>query len=173
MSGSKCSNDILIFCHTFTLSISIPVSALTSSEFVSFSGSSLHMTERGPVQSLSTQSLMFMTPETKTSSLSWFHLPSLLEACLLCLSGCEIILWIECHRQRAGVWQPGQMLIPEAKSGWGNMTESPYSPWDGEQAINNKATNKKRGPEQTQTTHIHQLKQLKEIWIGREIGVKS
>lgn len=92
MSGSKCSNDILIFCHTFTLSISIPVSALTSSEFVSFSGSSLHMTETGPVQSLSTQSLMFMTPETKTSSLSCFHLPSLLEACLLCLSGCEIIL---------------------------------------------------------------------------------
>ena len=125
------------FCHTFTLSTSIPISALISSEVLSFSGSSFHMAERGPLQSLSTQSSLW--PQWQTSFLSSFHLPSLLEASLLCLLGRDITLWTEYHEQRTRVQQPGWMLNPETKSRWGTVTESPHNPWDGEEAIN-KAT---------------------------------
>ena len=64
------------FCHTFTLSTSNPISALISSQVLSFSGSSFHMAEWGPLQSLSTQSSLW--PQRQTSFLCSFYLLSTL-----------------------------------------------------------------------------------------------
>ena len=64
------------FCHTFTLSTSNPISALISSQVLSLSGSSFHMAEWGPLQSLSTQSSLW--PQRQTSFLCSFYLLSTL-----------------------------------------------------------------------------------------------
>lgn len=164
-AGPRCSNNILIYCHTFMLCISTPTLTLIPPSLFHYSGSSLPVAERGPLKFRAHRALSICDP-TGTATFSLQCAP------VLTLGGMPI--------GSAVLWPHLVARVPQAED-WASTACPNAHPWGWEWVRQydcliiyvmgkRQLLKRRRGIGKTQTIHI-QAVQSTERNLNRQRGV--